>query len=78
MGEYPTHLAQLEVRGYHLDLYGHVDNARCPEFLEEARWQWVEEKADLGSFLAPEALSNRASQVSNLPERGIASTKSGE
>jgi thioesterase-3 len=28
----------ITVRGYHLDLYGHVNNARYLEFLEEARW----------------------------------------
>jgi thioesterase-3 len=51
MGEFPTHCTQIKVRGYHLDLYGHVNNARYLEFLEEARWQWVEEKADLGGLL---------------------------
>lgn len=29
---------QIKVRGYHLDVYQHVNNARYPEFLEEARW----------------------------------------
>ncbi len=29
---------QIKVRGYHLDLYGHVNNTRYLEFLEEARW----------------------------------------
>ncbi|WP_337008095.1 YbgC/FadM family acyl-CoA thioesterase [Pantoea sp. AS142] len=33
----------LKVRGYHLDVYQHVNNARYLEFLEEARWQWLEE-----------------------------------
>ena len=52
MGQFPTHLTQIKVRGYHLDLYGHVNNARYLEFLEEARWQWVEQKADLGALMA--------------------------
>jgi thioesterase-3 len=34
---------QIKVRGYHLDLYGHVNNTRYLEFLEEARWT-VKEK----------------------------------
>ncbi len=43
---------QIKVRGYHLDVYQHVNNARYPEFLE-ARWdspenspafQWMMEK----------------------------------
>ncbi len=32
----------IKVRGYHLDVYQHVNNARYLEFLEEARWQWLE------------------------------------
>ncbi len=34
---------RIRVRGYHLDLYGHVNNARYLEFLEEARWGFLEE-----------------------------------
>ncbi len=37
----------IKVRGYHLDVYQHVNNARYLEFLEEARWAWLER---LGSF----------------------------
>ena len=29
---------EIKVRGYHLDMYAHVNNARYLEFLEEARW----------------------------------------
>lgn len=29
---------EIKVRGYHLDVYQHVNNARYLEFLEEARW----------------------------------------
>lgn len=34
----------IKVRGYHLDVYQHVNNARYLEFLEEARWEWLERK----------------------------------
>ena len=37
-----THTYRIRVRGFHLDLYGHVNNARYLEFLEEARWGFVE------------------------------------
>ncbi len=47
-----SHITEIKVRGYHLDLYGHVNNARYLEFLEEARWSWVEDRADLGAFMA--------------------------
>lgn len=40
----------IKVRGYHLDFYGHINNARYLELLEEARWQWLEGKADLGAL----------------------------
>lgn len=33
----------VRVRNYHLDGYGHVNNARYLEFLEEARWTFFEE-----------------------------------
>ncbi len=33
---------QIKVRGYHLDVYQHVNNARYLEFLEEARWDGLE------------------------------------
>ncbi|ATZ10887.1 acyl-CoA thioesterase [Erwinia amylovora] len=33
----------IKVRGYHLDVFQHVNNARYLEFLEEARWAWLEE-----------------------------------
>lgn len=31
----------LRVRGYHLDGYGHVNNARYLEFMEEGRWAFL-------------------------------------
>ena len=37
-----THTYKIRVRGFHLDLYGHVNNARYLEFLEEARWDLLE------------------------------------
>lgn len=38
---------EIRVRGYHLDLYGHVNNARYLEFLEEGRWNFLEEVGEL-------------------------------
>ena len=38
------HRTNIRVRGYHLDVYGHVNNARYLEFLEEARWCFFEER----------------------------------
>ncbi len=32
---------QIKVRGYHLDVYQHNNNAPC-QFLEEARWHGLE------------------------------------
>ena len=37
------HTTEITVRGYHLDLYRHVNNARYLEFLEEARWQFMDD-----------------------------------
>ncbi|MBS1156871.1 MAG: thioesterase [Proteobacteria bacterium] len=44
------HCTEIKVRGYHLDLYGHVNNARYLEFLEEARWALLED-GDLDWFM---------------------------
>ena len=33
---------EIKVRGYHLDLFAHVNNARYVEFLEEGRWAALE------------------------------------
>ncbi|QBC44639.1 acyl-CoA thioesterase [Iodobacter fluviatilis] len=41
---------EIKVRGYHLDLYGHVNNARYLEFLEEARWALVDESGGFEWF----------------------------
>ncbi len=39
-------LTNINVRGYHIDLYGHVNNARYLEFLEEARWELLDKTVD--------------------------------
>lgn len=41
------HRIAIKVRGYHLDLYRHVNNARYLEFLEEARWSFLESEGRL-------------------------------
>ncbi|MGQ5524380.1 acyl-CoA thioesterase [Chitinimonas sp. PSY-7] len=47
---FQPHLSEIKVRGYHLDLYGHVNNARYLEFLEEARWGFTETYGSLEAF----------------------------
>ncbi len=32
----------IKIRGYHCDAYGHVNNARYLELLEESRWAFLE------------------------------------
>ncbi len=34
---------EIKIRGYHLDVYRHVNNARYLEFMEEARWALFED-----------------------------------
>ena len=41
---------QIKVRGFHTDLYKHVNNARYLEFLEEGRWNLLEEHINLDEF----------------------------
>ncbi len=40
-------LTEILTRGYHMDMYGHVNNARYLEFLEEDRWAQLEAHIDL-------------------------------
>jgi len=42
---------QIRIRGYHEDRFGHVNNARYLELLEEARWAHLEERGLTASFL---------------------------
>ena len=37
------HQHEIKVRGFHTDMFGHVNNARYLEFLEEARWEFTEQ-----------------------------------
>lgn len=37
-----VHQTQIRVRGFHVDVYRHVNNARYLEFLEEARWEYFD------------------------------------
>ncbi|WNL40677.1 thioesterase family protein [Halomonas sp. PAMB 3264] len=53
----------LRVRGYHLDGYGHVNNARYLEFMEEGRWSYFDQHARLVSEMHD---SGRAFVVVNL------------
>ncbi|MEJ2721850.1 MAG: thioesterase family protein [bacterium] len=45
-----SHRTRIKIRGYHLDLYGHVNNARYLEFLEEARWSMIDDRIDLAAW----------------------------
>lgn len=45
-----SHRSVIKVRGFHLDIYQHVNNARYLEFLEEARWAYLEESGDIEFF----------------------------
>ena len=41
-----TVTTDVKIRGYHIDLNGHVNYARYLEFLEEGRWVWSEHNMD--------------------------------
>ena len=43
-------LTEIVTRGYHMDIYGHVNNARYLEFLEEDRWAQFEVNLDLDKW----------------------------
>ena len=43
---------RIKVRGYHEDRFGHVNNARYLEFLEEGRWDYLDERGPQEGFQA--------------------------
>ena len=47
-----SHTSFIKVRGYHLDVYQHVNNASYLEFLEDARWEYLEDSGDIEFFQA--------------------------
>ena len=47
--------SEIKVRGYHLDVFQHVNNARYLEFLEEGRWAFFEENCNFDGW--PEGIS---------------------
>ena len=42
--------SSIKVRGYHEDRFGHVNNARYLEFLEEGRWDYLDTRGPKGGF----------------------------
>lgn len=42
-----NNIISIKVRGYHLDVYSHVNNARYLEFLEEGRWSLFDKELEL-------------------------------
>ena len=47
---------QIKVRGYHEDRFGHVNNARYLEFLEDARWEHLEERGLTADFFKAQGI----------------------
>ena len=43
-------ISEIKIRGYHLDHFNHVNNARYLEFLEEGRWHYSEENGLIDTF----------------------------
>lgn len=52
----------IKVRNYHLDRFGHVNNARYLEFLEEGRWTYSE-KNHLLKVFEKEQISHAAVNI---------------
>lgn len=50
MDTYRESEIEIKVRGYHLDVYQHVNNARYLELLEEGRWAHYEGRLESGFF----------------------------
>ena len=66
---------QLRVRGYHLDGYGHVNNARYLEFMEEGRWDFFDQHPEMINELHQ---AGRAFVVVNLNIDYLAAARHGD
>lgn len=51
MENYRKSEIEIKVRGYHLDVYQHVNNARYLELLEEGRWAHYEGRLESDFFV---------------------------
>jgi thioesterase-3 len=43
-------ISEIKIRGYHIDHFNHVNNARYLEFLEEGRWHYSEKNSLIDKF----------------------------
>ncbi len=68
------HLSEITVRNYHVDHFGHVNHARYVEFLEEARWQYMEKNG----LLTPLHELDSLHVVANLRVRYHRAARMGE
>lgn len=50
----PINITEIKIRGYHLDMFGHVNNARYLEFFEEGRWSFMDEFPQIYMMLQQE------------------------
>lgn len=66
---------QLRVRGFHLDGYGHVNNARYLEFMEEGRWDFFDQHPKMIKQLQQ---AGRAFVVVNLNIDYLAAARHGD
>lgn len=66
---------QLRVRGFHLDGYGHVNNARYLEFMEEGRWDYFDQHPKMINELQQ---AGRAFVVVNLNIDYLAAARHGD
>ncbi len=71
----PLSRVQLRVRGYHLDGYGHVNNARYLEFMEEGRWNFFDQHPEMIKELHQ---AGRAFVVVNLNIDYLAAARQGD
>lgn len=66
---------KLRVRGYHLDGYGHVNNTRYLEFMEEGRWDFFDQHPAMIKTLQQ---AGRAFVVVNLNIDYLAAARHGD
>jgi thioesterase-3 len=61
---------EIKIRGYHLDIFQHVNNARYLEFFEEARWAMLEDSIFQPSYFTKHNISFAAVNININYRRG--------
>jgi len=57
-------IIHIKIRGYHIDAFGHVNHARYIQFMEEARWDYLDKHRDIADILTEQGIAHATVHIS--------------